>query len=309
MDAQRNHKLERARRALEWLALGDAFGQTLFAPAFVIDPMFADRQNRFEGPWPYTDDAAMARAVYDELASNGAVEPSSLADRFTQEYGREPWRGYGGGMHRLFERRGAGVDWEVAAHMLFEGSGSYGNGAAMRVAPLGAYFADSDDTTLVAQARASALPTHTHREGVAGAIAVAVATAMMWRVRDCSDDEVARGLMFEAVLDLTPEGDVRSRISRASRMPSDAHPMSAAARLGNGSRITALDTVPLCLWSIGAHRRDFEHAMWQTASVLGDRDTTCAIVAGMLAMCAHPTSVPSEWIEHAECVFVSRLGG
>ena len=85
-------------------------------------------------------------------------------------------------------------------------------------------------------------------------------------------------------------------------MPWDAHPLSAASRLGNGSRITALDTVPFCLWSIGAHRRDLEHAMWQTASVLGDRDTTCAIVAGALAMCALPSSVPTDWLDRAESI-------
>jgi ADP-ribosylglycohydrolase len=172
MAGWQDDRLTRAKRALEWLALGDAFGQTLFAPAFLIDPMLAERVNGFEGPWPYTDDAAMASAVHDELAASGSIDPASLADRFAAEYAREPWRGYGGGMHRLFERRGAGVDWEVAAHMLFEGSGSFGNGAAMRVAPLGAYFADADDATLVAQARQSALPTHTHHEGVAGAVAM-----------------------------------------------------------------------------------------------------------------------------------------
>ncbi len=293
-------RTERARRSLEWLALGDAFGETFFAPAFIIDPMIEARENLHDGPWPYTDDAAMAREVYLELSEGREIDPGSLARRFAAEYGREPWRGYGGGMHRLFERVGAGVDWELAAHALFEDSGSYGNGAAMRAAPVGAYFADASDDMLVEQARLSALPTHTHSEGVAGAIAVAVAVAMAWRDREVEDDALACDRMFEAALALTPEGDVRSRIGRASRMPRDAHPMSAAARLGNGSRITALDTVPLCLWSIGAHRRDLELAMWQTVSVLGDRDTTCAIVAGALAMCARHGSVPSSWRERAE---------
>lgn len=249
------------------------------------------------GPTPTT---RRWRAVFDELADRERVDPASLSARFAREYAAEPWRGYGGGAHRLFERIAAGVDWELAAHELFDASGSYGNGAAMRVAPLGAYFADADDALLVEQARASALPTHTHRDGVAGAIAMAVATAMAWRDRDEPDDERARARMFDAVMSALPECDVRERVGRASRMPAESHPKTASARLGNGRDITALDTVPFCLWSIGAHRRDLERAMWRTVSVMGDRDTTCAIVAGTLAMCAPSETVPDVWLERVE---------
>lgn len=51
---------------------------------------------------------------------------------------------------------------------LFYGQGSYGNGAAMRVAPLGAYFAD-DLALATQQARLSAEVTHAHAEGLIGA--------------------------------------------------------------------------------------------------------------------------------------------
>lgn len=56
--------------------------------------------------------------------------------------------------------------------------GSMGNGAAMRVAPIGAYFADDLDKVL-SHARASAEVTHGHREGIAGAMATAVASALL----------------------------------------------------------------------------------------------------------------------------------
>ena len=65
----------------------------------------------------------------------------------------------------------------VMTPRLFGGEGSFGNGAAMRVAPLGAYFADELDA-VVEQASFSAEVTHSHPEGIAGAIAVAVAAAL-----------------------------------------------------------------------------------------------------------------------------------
>ena len=69
-----------------------------------------------------------------------------------------------------------GEDWQAVTTGQFAGQGSYGNGAAMRAVPLGAWFRD-DLTAAGGQARLSALTTHAHAEAVAGAVAVAVAPA------------------------------------------------------------------------------------------------------------------------------------
>ena len=69
-----------------------------------------------------------------------------------------------------------GVPWRQAAAAAFGGQGSCGNGAAMRVAPLGAYHPDRP-TTAAELAIRSAEVTHAHPEGIAGAVLVAVAAA------------------------------------------------------------------------------------------------------------------------------------
>jgi len=56
-----------------------------------------------------------------------------------------------------------GAKWRDTAANAFGGQGSMGNGGAMRVAPLGAYFAD-DLERCATEARASSLVTHTHRK-------------------------------------------------------------------------------------------------------------------------------------------------
>nr|HEX4313649.1 ADP-ribosylglycohydrolase family protein [Kofleriaceae bacterium] len=66
--------------------------------------------------------------------------------------------------------------WRREAQGLFGGRGSYGNGAAMRASPIGAYFRD-DLERVRDEAVRSAEPTHAHADGVAGAVAVAVAVA------------------------------------------------------------------------------------------------------------------------------------
>ena len=102
-----------------------------------------------------------------------------------------------------------------------------------------------------------------------------------------------------AVLAYTPDGDTRSGIARAARVSHSTHVRNAASTLGNGSRVISSDTVPYCLLCVGRHLDHYEEALWATVSGLGDRDTTCAIVGGIVAM--HPrAAIPKDWSEARE---------
>ena len=191
--------------------------------------------------------------------------------------GSEPWRGYGAGAHRLLESLLRGEPWQRAATSLFGGTGSYGNGAAMRVAPLGAYFADDLDA-VVGQATRSAEVTHAHPEGVAGAVAVATAAAIAWRTRG---EPWGPPAFLRAVTERTPESETRRGIEAAIALPDGTTPEEAADVLGSGHRVSAQDTVPFALWCVARNPDDFEDTLWTTARGLGDVDTTCAIVGGI----------------------------
>ncbi|MFB6350181.1 MAG: ADP-ribosylglycohydrolase family protein, partial [Bradymonadaceae bacterium] len=180
----------------------------------------------------------------------------------------------------------------------FGGEGSFGNGAAMRVAPVGAYFADDLDVTVEA-AEASARITHAHAEGRAGAIAVAVAAAMARRTRDAPVDEAA-GRIVEVVRDRTPAGQVREGIEEAERMGDDASVAEVARAVGSGQRVTAMDTVPFVIWSETRHLDRTSEALWQTVKGGGDRDTTAAMVGGIVSQRTELEDVPEEWFARRE---------
>jgi ADP-ribosylglycohydrolase len=74
----------------------------------------------------------------------------------------------------------------------------------------------------------------------------------------------------------------------------------AASVLGAGYRISAQDTVPFCLWSASRFLDSFEDAMWNTVSALGDRDTTCAIVGGIVVLSGGLQSIPERWLASRE---------
>jgi ADP-ribosylglycohydrolase len=54
---------------------------------------------------------------------------------------------------------------------------------------------------------------------------------------------------------------------------------------------------------IAAHRSaGSEEALWETVSGLGDRDTTCAIVGGIVAMKTGRASIPENWLARREAL-------
>lgn len=267
--------LERAQRSLQGLSVGDALGGLAILPTRTVPP----------GPWPYTDDTVMACAVVESLRATGRIESADLFARFAKRYQAEPARGYGPGMHLLFQLVKEGLEWRTAVRGL-HGSGSFGNGAAMRAGPIGAYFAH-DYRLVVDQAKASALATHAHQEGVAGAIAVAVGAAAA--SRNESD-------LFESVLAHTPPGLTRVGIERARVL--EGTPCRAAEILGSGQQVTAQDTVPFCLWCVSRYRHSYVECFWATLAGQGDRDTTCAITGSITAlMCL---DLPDHWVAQRE---------
>jgi ADP-ribosylglycohydrolase len=168
------------------------------------------------------------------------------------------------------------------------------------VAPVGAYFAE-DMKRCVKEARASSLVTHTHPEGVAGAIAVAVAAAAAWRLQsDTSSGRASK--FFDLMLTHVPESQVSRGILLASSTPAEVPVASVAKALGNGSLVTAPDTVPFCLWMAAHHLGDFVGALGKTISAGGDCDTNAAIVGGIVALSAERESIPADWLKAREPV-------
>jgi ADP-ribosylglycohydrolase len=256
--------LELAILSLDGLALGDCFGERFFGPLDEVIPRLEERVVP-SAPWPYTDDTEMALSLLEVLVRCGSVDQDELASRFAQRMSLA--RGYGAGAYEILTDIKAGKPWRSAARAGFNGMGSFGNGAAMRVAPLGAFFAAAPAATIVEQAARSAEVTHAHPEGIAGAIAVAVATANAYNSRGAS-----LGVPWlKSVIDVVPSGYTKDAIHEALAVPADACIITAAKALGNGSGVTAPDTVPLCLW-VAAYATDFVEAMWTTVGALGGVD-------------------------------------
>ena len=289
-------RLARARLALEGLSIGDAFGQQFFSSA-VWHTCMAAKQLPLP-VWRYTDDTVMALSIVEVLERRGGIHQDELAGAFLRRYQAEPRRGYGAGAGRQFMGMALGGDWRELSRTAFGGTGSFGNGAAMRITPLGAYFADNRDA-LIEQSSLSAEVTHTHPEGIAGAIAVSLAAAWAWQWNAAGRSESPQDLLRTAA-EFTPAGETRDGIVKALDLPLDEWEHNAASALGNGERIAAADTVPFCLWCAAAHLDNFAEALWAAIRVGGDVDTNCAIIGGIVALAVGAEGIPDEWTASRE---------
>ncbi|MEH1870217.1 ADP-ribosylglycohydrolase family protein [Nostoc sp.] len=293
MPTTNNLRLIRAQSSLEGLSVGDAFGERFFLHPDVAESLIVARAIP-ASPWYYTDDTQMALSIVSILQEYAEINQDYLAESFAKQYDSE--RGYGPAMHRLLTQIRNGESWQKLASSLFDGQGSYGNGAAMRVAPIGAFFAEDLDL-VVKQAQASAEVTHTHPEAIAGAVAVAVAAAWAWRLKDSLPSKED---FLNLVLPYVPESEVRAKIHQAVNLSENTSVQSAATLLGNGTHVSAQDTVPFALWCAGQHLDNYEEALWLTVSGLGDRDTTCAIGGGIVAISTGVEGIPTAWMQARE---------
>lgn len=287
--------IEKAKLSLDGLSVGDAFGERFFGPPETVRNAIENRITP-PSPWYFTDDTVMAIGIAEVLEKLGHVDQDELAAIFARNYNRNPRRGYGRMAHHILQAILAGRNWKKITHAAFGGMGSFGNGGAMRVAPLGAYFSD-DIEKAAAQAAKSAEVTHGHPEGQAGAVAVAVAAA--WARENTGQTDDPGTQMMEIAHKFTPESKTREGIKQALALPFDSSVEQAAKLLGSGYHVSSQDTVPFCLWCAARHIDNYEEALWNTVAGFGDIDTTCAIVGGIVSLCPG-ARIPGKWLEARE---------
>jgi poly(ADP-ribose) glycohydrolase ARH3 len=264
------------------LAVGDALGApyeglTGFDIYHGFGPPEAFVKNPSGETLYYTDDTEMMIGVAETLAEAGTVDEARLVRAFAENY--HPERGYGQGARKVIERMCRGKDWRTKAATIFPG-GSFGNGAAMRVAPVGLVFAHDPDEVWQ-QAEASALPTHTHPVGIEGAQVLALAVAHLTQTDTFDRTAFYRTLRSRAV---TEEFQWHLRVAAKLR-PGD--PVS-----GLGSTLHAHRSVVTALACFANTPGDFEESVGLAIGLGDDTDTVAAMTGALVGAFAGTAAIP-----------------
>lgn len=269
-------------------ALGDAIGELAFRT-----PNQHRLRDLIDGmdKLVYTDDTAMALGLAESILEKRRIEQEHLGDTFRRNYRREPWRGYASGPPSVFYRVDShGVSYVEAAKQLFGGSGSLGNGAAMRIVPVGLFFHDSEN--LYEIACASAEVTHAHSVGKDGAAVLAWTIAQAVKLdpeQEFPVDSITKRLISFA---RTPEIQSKMKLVQ-TLITEEVAPEVAAGPLG---RSVAVDeSMPFAIYSFLKFPRSFEKCLFCAILNGGDRDTLGAMACAVSGAYLGLDAIPSIW--------------
>ncbi|XP_038233547.1 ADP-ribose glycohydrolase ARH3 isoform X2 [Dermochelys coriacea] len=250
----------------------------------------------------YTDDTAMAR--------------------FAEEHKKEPDRGYGMAVVKVFKKLLSPKCSDVfePARVQFNGKGSYGNGGAMRVAGISLIYPDVQDVKKFA--KLSAELTHANSLGYNGAIlqALAVHLALQGELSWESFLEQLIGHMEDVEADDKSLADARAMgfgelpFSRRLKKIKEFLELSTVPKsdvlleLGNG--IAALESVPTAIYSflrsmksdpdIPHHYNNLQRVIIYCISLGGDTDTIATMAGAIAGAYYGEEQVPPCWEQSCE---------
>ncbi len=273
--------------ALIGSAIGDALGAPLEGNSMEeVNSVYGEDWKMISGR--YTDDTEMMIGVAESLIENRGFNGADMAAKFIQNYHAR--RGYGPGTKEALRRIREGESWEEASGKLFGGKGSYGNGAAMRIAPVGIFYYDNADK-LREIAYKSSHVTHSHELGKEGAalqafsIALAVQgtekEAMLHDLKEFVKNVIYKEKLRKIEALLAKEADKKAIISE----------------LGNGEE--AFNSVPTAIYSF-LRFDSFKDAVVYAISLGGDADTIGAMTGAISGAYYGEGAIPEEWEEKLE---------
>ena len=274
-------------------ALGDAIGELAFVfPSREV----LQSKVRESAELQYTDDTAMAIGLAESILKEGRIDHDKLGETFRRNFIREPWRGYASGPPTIFSHvEELGITYKEAAQNLFEGRGSYGNGAAMRVAPVGLIFHHAGD--LYAQAAASAEVTHAHPVGIDGAAVQAYAVAKALKLdprKNLPNVDFIQGL-----IGFSQTREIRNKMELVKTLlANDAGPAVAAEKIGQS--VAVQESMPFAIYAFLHRPQSFEACLLCAILNGGDRDTLGAMAGAISGAYLGFDAIPQPWQEKLE---------
>jgi poly(ADP-ribose) glycohydrolase ARH3 len=287
---------DKFRGAILGCFLGDAFGSGFEG----MDPdraMFHLSILSKKFARKYTDDTDMTLALAESIIQCRGIDPEDMAKQFSLHC--DLTRGYAIGTIKAVEALRVGFKWYEVARIVFE-NGSFGNGAAMRVSPVGLFY-HHDPVGLQEAAIKQASITHVHPLGQWGAVmqAWSVGLAVIQNPKEPFKKEQMVVNLREALWG-GPIGYMKAlnKIEEVLSQGKRLRAREVAQFLGNG--VEAHLSVPSACYIAITYSPDFCDAIRSAISLGGDTDTIAGMVGAIVGAHVGEKGLPVEWIEQLE---------
>jgi poly(ADP-ribose) glycohydrolase ARH3 len=280
-------ELESFKGSLIGCAVGDALGSEFEGTSEFVSAS----DLTFSGRW--TDDTHMMIGVAESPIENKGFDGRSMALTFVRHFEEEPWRGYGSGPPQAFRWIKSGAPWREASKRLFGGAGSLGNGAAMRVAPIGLLYHD-DSSMLRSVAYESSQITHAHQLAKEGAAIEAYAVAISINSRLTQQLEKTHPSDLLGELKRFAKVEVyRRKFDLVEELLTEPSRYKIRSKLGNGGE--ASESVPTAIYCFLRNINSFKEALLYAVSLGGDTDTIAAMTGAMSGAYHGYAAIPERW--------------
>ncbi|MFX1465557.1 MAG: ADP-ribosylglycohydrolase family protein [Promethearchaeota archaeon] len=236
----------------------------------------------------YTDDTELAIGIAESLITNkGLVNKNHILYRFKENFNRK--RGYGFGTIKILQKK-------ANAKTLF-GTGSYGNGAAMRIAPISFVYYDSPTNLSKAVTKCSEI-THAHVLGIEGAQIQANAIAIALRSIP-STHSLDTTKFVKELLGFVKQDIYQQKLHKIlSLLSKKSDHQLVIGELGNG--VEAFNSVPSAVFSFLTNLNSFEDAVTYAVCLGRDTDTIAAMTGAISGAYLGVEAIPKRWIDYLE---------
>ena len=237
----------------------------------------------------YTDDTHMMIGVAESLVRYGGFNGEDMAQTFARNYELEPFRGYGPGPPLIFQLIKAGAAWDEAAQGIYPG-GSYGNGSAMRIAPIGVFYHDNPAMLREVSYNSSRI-THAHKLGKEGAALQAYAIALATSLEP--SEGLYRTDFLAKLTSFVKDAVYKEKLGRIEALLNKPDRGKVVTELGNG--IEAFNSVPTAVYSFLLKPQSFTRVVLHAISLGGDTDTIGAMTGAISGAYLGVDSIPGRW--------------
>ena len=274
-------------------AVGDSIGE--LAAVHIAEESLQDWLNEGD-TLRYTDDTAMSIGLAEAIIQDKAVNEKSIGEKFQKNYSKEPWRSYSPSTPAIFAKvKKLDITYSKAAQQLYDGMGSFGNGAAMRIAPLGALYRNSSKLREISEI--SARVTHSHPMGVDGACLLSYAIGKLVNLNP--EENFPLHDFIIGMVKFSKSKEIRNKLLKVMELiAEDKSPKDAAKELKLSQRVD--ETIPFAIYSFLKNKKSFKNSLFCAILNGGDQDTLGAITGNLSGAYLGYESIPENWASRLE---------
>lgn len=260
---------ERFRGCILGGAIGDAYGsgyENISKEDNLVSTYYPFGKPDVKNPeWRITDDTQLTLATCEAIIENKILDAKFFAEKYLEYYKLRRITGIGASTLKALRELEVGGHWSLVGR---KGEYGAGNGASMRIAPLGFEF--NIERNLI---KDICNITHQNDEAYVGSLSVVIAIQSV-----INETWTGKENLLQIIIEQLPDSRVRDRFIEIDSLKCD---LSKIGQLGNDGYV--VNSVPLAIaFASRVNEIGLSNMYKQIVEIGGDTDTNCSI-AGQIA--------------------------